>query len=74
MSFQSVNYYKCLNNLYSYTIICFYRTYTKTKKQNQEIEDQKRFLDECVDCISADVERNQREINWIKAALKNVEK
>ncbi|EDV53948.2 putative OPA3-like protein CG43998 [Drosophila erecta] len=50
------------------------KTYEKTLKQNQEIDDQKRALDECVDCISADVERNQRDINWIRTALKNVGK
>ncbi|XP_043652447.1 putative OPA3-like protein CG43998 [Drosophila teissieri] len=50
------------------------KTYAKSQKQNQEIEEQKRALDECVDCISADVERNQRDLNWIKAALRNVEK
>jgi len=50
------------------------RTYTKNLKKDQEIEDQKRALDERVDCIGADVERQQKDINWIRAALNDFEK
>ncbi|XP_037731933.1 putative OPA3-like protein CG43998 [Drosophila subpulchrella] len=50
------------------------KTYTKNQRKDQEIEDQKRALDERVDCIGADVERQQKDINWIRAALLDFEK
>ncbi|XP_017008890.2 putative OPA3-like protein CG43998 [Drosophila takahashii] len=46
------------------------KTYKKNQKQNQEIEDQRKALDKRVDCISADVEQQEKEIKWIRAALK----
>ncbi|XP_017084103.1 putative OPA3-like protein CG43998 [Drosophila eugracilis] len=46
------------------------KTYKKNQKKILEIENQEKVLDELLDRISVDVERQQQDINWISAVLK----
>ncbi|XP_017040076.1 putative OPA3-like protein CG43998 [Drosophila ficusphila] len=45
------------------------KTYKKNQQKNQQVEEEFRKMDESVDRISADIDRHQKDIKWIKAAL-----
>ncbi|XP_017113942.1 putative OPA3-like protein CG43998 [Drosophila elegans] len=47
------------------------KTFKNDQKKQRELEEQSRVLDERIDRISADMERQEQDINWLKATLKN---
>uniref|UniRef100_A0A6P4EJY8 OPA3-like protein CG43998 n=1 Tax=Drosophila rhopaloa TaxID=1041015 RepID=A0A6P4EJY8_DRORH len=47
------------------------KSYKNDQKKQQQVEEERRALDERVDRISDNIERQEHDINWIKAAVKN---